>query len=229
MRVTGAERGDEDLALVRRCLDGDDEAWRRLVDLHRPGMIALARRILPDAEATDVVDAVIADVWERRKLARYEGRSALGTWLGSIAIHAALNARRSSAGRSRAIAMTTDRSDQRPSQPLERDAQRLADVLSAAIATLDPPNRVLVLMYYEQALSLDEIAIVLQRSKSTLSRALQQAREEIRAAAARLSHERFGTTLAALRQGADLGQLELDLRAACAPQRDRTDPRVSNS
>src|ERR1700681_2677475 len=99
MTVTGSDRAD-DLALVRRCLSGDEEAWRRLVQLHRQGMIDLAVRILPVADAADVVDAVIADLWERRKLARFAGRSALATWLGAVTINAALNARRSSASRS---------------------------------------------------------------------------------------------------------------------------------
>jgi RNA polymerase sigma-70 factor (ECF subfamily) len=228
MTVTGSDRAD-DLALVRRCLGGDEEAWRRLVRLHRQGMIDLARRILPGADAADVVDAVIADVWERRKLARFAGRSALATWLGAVTINAALNAKRSSASRSQTMVTPAAAPDVAASRPVDRDDASLARTLKDAIAVLPPGAKLLVLMYYEQGLTLDQAATLLKRSKSTLSRALQQARDRIRAEAERLAGERLGTTLAALRAGADLSELDFDLRAACAPGRDRLDRTVSNS
>jgi RNA polymerase sigma factor (sigma-70 family) len=193
-------------------------------------MIDLARRVLPAADAADVVDAAITDIWERRKLARYQGRSTLGTWLGAIALNAALNARRTATARGRTIVDRAASTDPAVSAAAgECDDLQLAAVLSEAIAALPPASKVLVLMYYEQNLTLDEAAVVLGRSKSTLSRALTAARERIRETAARLARERFGATLEALREGADLGQLDLDLRDACGGGRDRVGPRVSNS
>jgi RNA polymerase sigma-70 factor, ECF subfamily len=228
MTVTGSDRAD-DLALVRRCLGGDEEAWRRLVTLHRQGMIDLARRILPAADAADVVDQVIADIWERRKLARFAGRSALATWLGAVTINAALNAKRSSASRSHLMATTVDARDVAAPRSADRDEASLVRTLKDAIAVLPPEAKLLVLMYYEQGLTLDQAATLLKRSKSTLSRTLQQARDRIMAEAERLARERLGTTLGALRAGADLGQLEFDLRAACAHDRDRLDRPVSKT
>jgi RNA polymerase sigma-70 factor (ECF subfamily) len=228
MTVTGSDRAD-DLALVRRCLGGDEEAWRRLVQLHRQGMIDLALRILPGADAADVVDAVIADVWERRKLARFAGRSALATWLGAVTINASLNAKRSSASRSQTMVTTAAVPDVAAPRRVDRDDASLARTLKDAIAVLPPAAKLLVLMYYEQGLTLDQAATLLKRSKSTLSRALQQARDRIRAEAERLAGERLGTTLTALRAGADLSELDFDLRAACALGRDRLDRPVSNS
>jgi RNA polymerase sigma-70 factor (ECF subfamily) len=228
MTVTGSDRAD-DLTLVRRCLGGDEDAWRRLVRLHRQGMIDLARRILPGADAADVVDAVLADVWERRKLARFAGRSALATWLGAVTINAALNAKRSSASRLQMMVTTAAEPGVAAPRSADRDDASLARTLRDAIAVLPPDAKLLVLMYYEQGLTLDQAAMLLRRSKSTLSRSLQQARDRIRDEAERIARERFGTTLAALRAGTDLSQLEFDLRAACAHDRDRLDRPVSNS
>jgi RNA polymerase sigma factor (sigma-70 family) len=228
MTVTGSDRAD-DLALVRHCLGGDEEAWRRLVQLHRQRMVDLARRILPAADAADVVDAVIADVWERRKLARFAGRSALATWLGAVTINAALNAKRLSASRLQMMVTTTGEPDVAAPGPVDRNDERLVQVLKDAIAGLPPESKLLVLMYYEQELTLDQAAVLLKRSKSTLSRTLQQARDRILSDAERLARERLGTTLSALRSGADLGELEFDLRVACGHGRDRLDRPVSNS
>jgi RNA polymerase sigma-70 factor (ECF subfamily) len=228
MTVTGSDRAD-DLALVRQCLGGDEEAWHRLVQLHRQGMIVLARRILPAADATDAVDAVLADLWERRKLARFAGRSALATWLGAVTINAALNAKRSSASRSQMMVTPAAEPDVAAPASVDRSDESLARTLNDAISVLPPEAKLLVLMYYEQGLTLDQAAMLLKRSKSTLSRTLQQARDRIRAEADRIARERLGTTLAALRAGADLSQLEFDLRAACGHGRDRLDRPLSNS
>jgi RNA polymerase sigma-70 factor, ECF subfamily len=226
--VADRHAGDnDDPALVRRCLADEEEAWRALVDRHRPGMIELARRILPAGQAEEVVDGVIADLWRRRKLAAYEGRSSLRTWLGAVVMNAALNARRSAASRPESPA-EPDQPEPIASSSPAADERQFAAILHDAITSLSPSQKTLVLMYYEQGLTLDEIAAVLGGSKSTSSRRLREAREDIVAAAKRLAEAR-GTTLASLRDGVDLGQLDVDLRRACAAERHRRAGRVSNS
>jgi RNA polymerase sigma-70 factor (ECF subfamily) len=206
------ERHPDDAILVRRCLAGDADAWQALAEAHRRRMIALARRILPVQDAEDVVDAVLADLWERRKLIGYEGRSSLRTWLGAIVLNSALNARRASASRATLVAAVPPA----PAAAVDSTAARqLHTVLRDAIASLDAAMRTLVLLYYEQDLSLDAVGRLFGLSKSTLSRTLKDARERIRVEADRLSRERCGVPLAALREGIDLAQLDLDLRAAC--------------
>lgn len=212
---------EDDSTLVRRCLAGDAEAWETLVKTHRRGMITLARRILPVQDAEDVVDAVLADLWERRKLAGYEARSSLRTWLGAVVINRTLNARRAAASRAALVPPA-------PSDPPSGAApDQLRSVLRDAIASLEPSTRTLVLLYYEQDLPLDDIGRLLGLSKSTLSRALKQARERIRAEADRLARERWNTSLAWLREGVDLERLDLDLRAACGEPGNNSARRVS--
>lgn len=215
---------EDDSTLVRRCLAGDAEAWHTLVDRHRPGMISLARRILPVQDAEDAVDAVLADLWQRRRLARYEGRSSLRTWLGAVAINSALNARRAAASRAAADAAAAAPDYAATDRPPEQ----LHIVLREAIASLEPSIRIMVLLYYEQDLSLDAIGRLVGASKSTLSRALKHARERIRAEADRLAHERWDTSLAALREGVDLDRLEFDLREACGQPGNNRPRGVSN-
>lgn len=209
----------DDAALARRCREGDVDAWTLLVDRHRPALVQLARRFLARADAEDVVDGVIADIWERRKLERFEGRSTLATWLGAVVIHAALNARRNASVRARVVA-DAERADPAAEPDSVADRATLAQLLTDAIAALPSESKTLVLLYYEQDLTLDQAALVLARSKSTLSRTLRDARQAIRAYAESAARERFGTTLDALRAGADLSELDVDLRAACARRRD---------
>jgi len=225
--VTHRHSSGDDDTLVRRCLDDDPEAWRELVERHRTGMIELARRILPTAAAVDVVDAVIADLWQRRKLARYQGRSSLRTWLGAVVLNASLNARRALPPPDPADARFDGPHAAAPAVSTTEERE-LASILHDAIARLAPELKTIVLLYYEQGLTLDELTVVAGGSKSTLSRTLRHARRQILDNAQQLARDR-GTTLDALRHGIDLGQLDLDLRAACAAARDTRGPRVSNS
>jgi DNA-directed RNA polymerase specialized sigma24 family protein len=137
--------------------------------------------------------------------------------------HAAISARRGAGERPR----SEDSAPEAPAPGRDVDpgvaseAGRLLEtVLSDAIGLLGVDDRLLLLMYYEQGLTLDAIARVLGGSKSTLSRRLAHARDAIRTTAAGLARSRHGEELVALRAGVDSGQFEFDLRRACAPQRD---------
>jgi RNA polymerase sigma-70 factor (ECF subfamily) len=220
--VTGApERLElDDLYLAAACADGDNEAWRELRDRHVPFLRQFAGRLLRGVAATDLVDRVIADLWERRKMARYQGRSSLRTWLGAVVAHAALNQ-----GKLNRPEQTRDR--QRPqaagARPFESPdpegaeaARLLGTMTSEALAALPADDRLLLLLYYEQELTLDEIEPILQTSKATLSRRLRRVRELVRERVERRAHGLYGTSTDRLRDGVDLRRIEIDVEALLA-------------
>ena len=86
----------DDLYLATACAAGDEPAWNEFGARFFAFIRDFARRVIRDPAASDVADAVIADLWQRKKLARYEGRSTLRTWLGAIVAHAAINAAKQS-------------------------------------------------------------------------------------------------------------------------------------
>jgi RNA polymerase sigma-70 factor (ECF subfamily) len=87
---TGAETQTPYTDLLAAAQAGDHDALERLLAEARPRMIALALRVLGDAdEAEDAVQDAMVKVW--RNIGRFEGRAALGTWLHRIAINAALD------------------------------------------------------------------------------------------------------------------------------------------
>jgi len=72
-----------DLELVRSVLDGSEEGWRRFLERYSGLIEAMIRRYL-GAHDRDEIRSVYAEVLESlyfRKLAQFEGRSALSTWL----------------------------------------------------------------------------------------------------------------------------------------------------
>jgi RNA polymerase sigma-70 factor (ECF subfamily) len=77
-------------ALVAAAQNGKREAVERLLAAARPKLMALAMRVLGDADdAEDAVQEAMVKVW--RNLGRFEGRAQFTTWLHRIAINAALD------------------------------------------------------------------------------------------------------------------------------------------
>jgi RNA polymerase sigma-70 factor (ECF subfamily) len=82
-----------DEALIREIANGNQLAMRTLFVRHQVRVYRFILRILRDRSlAEDVVSEVFLDVWRRAD--RFEGRSAVSTWLLSIARHKALTALR---------------------------------------------------------------------------------------------------------------------------------------
>lgn len=82
--LTGQAANDSDDELVRRCLDGDEDAWRTLVRRHSPLVWAAARRAgLCDADASDVFQTV----WRIavQDLSRVRHAERFGRWLARTA------------------------------------------------------------------------------------------------------------------------------------------------
>ncbi len=209
----------DDLYLAWACVQGEDAAWREVAQLHFPFIRSFARRYLPAEAATDTADEVIADLWERRKLERYYGRSSLRTWLGALVAHHAINvtetvrrhARKSGALRVMAAETQEAASDDTAADAQARDTLRA--ILSESFRALPAQTRVLLQLYYEQELTLDEIGRSLHVSPAALSRRLKHARETLRADIEARARRRAGVPADALREGVDLARLEVDLGA----------------
>ncbi len=70
-------------ALIRRLLEGDEEAFGRLVEAYHARLVTLARAYVADpAAAEEVVQETWLAVLEG--LPRFEGRSSLKTWIFRI-------------------------------------------------------------------------------------------------------------------------------------------------
>lgn len=218
----------DDLYLATACARGEEEAWEECARRHFAFIRDFARRYLRDPQARDVADEVIADLWRRGKIGRFDGRSTLRTWLGAVVAHAALNALKASRRR---VPLDSDEFQSWRGLNEPRDAPRPAEeesravlrqVVSEALRAMPSEGRLLLLLHYEQGLSLDQMSLVIGASKSTMSRRLKSVCNELRAAVEALARARFGASTDALRAGVDLGDLDLDLRAlvGASPARD---------
>ena len=206
----------DDLYLASACAQGEESAWEECLARHGGFVRGFARRFLREPAASDVADQVIADLWERRKMARYEGRSTLRTWLGAIVAHAALNVVKADR---RWLPLESEgpgprrqeHSGSRPDVAATEDRSLFESLVREAMEGLPAEDKLLILLHYEQDLTLDEMAIAVGGSKAGLSRRLKGARERLRASIDSLAQSRTGLSAETLRSGIDLRRLQLDL------------------
>jgi RNA polymerase sigma-70 factor (ECF subfamily) len=205
----------DDLYLAQACALHDEGAWAECATVHFGFMREFAGRFLRNADAVEVTDRVIAELWEKRKLAGYQGRSSLRTWLGTVVANAAIQAGKAIRRRTAVTERESAAAAPLPAaSPDEREAARLlAEVAAGAIHVLPPEEKLLLLLHYEQNLTLEQIAPLLATSKATLSRRLKRLREDLRASIERAAREKYRSTATEVRAQVDLSRTDMDLGA----------------
>ncbi|MCB1836668.1 MAG: RNA polymerase subunit sigma-70, partial [Alcanivoracaceae bacterium] len=78
---------DEDADFIAALKAGDEQAFSRLVRHHHRVLLAVARGLVGESEAEEVVQ--LAWIKAHRALPTFEGRSALRTWLSRIVMNEA--------------------------------------------------------------------------------------------------------------------------------------------
>ena len=77
--------------LLERARAGDEQAFRRLVEPHRPGLLAHSYRVLGSVDdAEDALQEALVRTW--RGLPGFQGRSSLRSWLYRIVTNTSLDA-----------------------------------------------------------------------------------------------------------------------------------------
>ena len=170
-----------DKELITRVLAGDPTAERALYDAHVDRVFRLSYRLAGDADlAQDFTQETFVRAFS--KLHEFEGRSALATWLHSIAVSVALNGlRRVRKHRQREVELDeTQDVFVKTAREAEPD---LKDRLKIAIASLPEHYRAVFVMYDMEGYSHEEIGgalgVPVGTSKARLSRARERLREQL--------------------------------------------------
>lgn len=177
----------QDVNLAR---NGDEGAFRRLVERHSRSVFQVAFRMMgnePDAE--DVVQETFLKAY--RELKRFEARSAFGTWLHRIAVNCAYDLLRKRP-RQKADPLETEEG-QGPALTLEADELTRPDRLMfsaevqrrvhAAMNGLTPAERSAFVLRHLEGRSIDEIGTMLglqvSATKHSIFRAVQKMRRAL--------------------------------------------------
>jgi RNA polymerase sigma-70 factor (ECF subfamily) len=171
-----------DAALARRCLAGDEAAWRALVDGHGPRVfsVCLASGLRP-SEAEDVCQEVMVSAL--RSLRGFGG-CRLSTWLYRITRRRIADHLRSRHRRDVALGFPGDPGFPDAEAPLQRDAAArgaLYRELRRELARLPEPTRSVLIAYHVGEVPVREIALELGMPENTVKSHLRRGRGLVRA------------------------------------------------
>ena len=168
-----------DLALACACSAGNEAAWDHFVSEFRPALYRAADAIDRTGRAREMADALYGELFSRSLFRYFHGRSSMATWLRSLVSQRFVDRMRE-----------TPRLDPLPdeverSAPAERtDRSRfvaaMQAVLAAAIAALEPRDRLRLRCYYAEGATLAHIGRVTRESEATVSRQLARTRKAMR-------------------------------------------------
>ncbi len=178
----------EEAALIRRANDGDQEAFRILVERYQGAVYNLAYRMLGDPqEAEDAAQEIFVRIY--RQLAQYDSERKFSTWVLAIATNYCidqLRRRRLQLVPLENIIPWARAGEAGPEgAALDREAQ---DEVQQLLRTLPEKYRAPLVLRYWQDLSCAEIAEVLKVPEGTVKTQLHRARKAL----GRLIEEREG-------------------------------------
>lgn len=179
-RAAAAEMQD----LVERAKRGDNRAFEKIVRTYRPRIFALSLHLTGrSSDADDVTQEVFLRVY--RKLAQFEGRSELYTWLYRIALHRAINLRRQRGRHSmadvddpRVLAAVAVDAGGDPARAVELKESYARLVM--AFDQLSPVLRSTVALVSLQGMPHKEAAQVLGTTEGTVAWRIHEARRRLR-------------------------------------------------
>ena len=160
---------DDDGGLIRRCLTGDERAYRELVERYQSRVFSLALRMVRQREdAEDLTQETFVRAYRARH--RYTPSAPPGAWLRRIGINLAIShLRRQKLARflPARLYMAPDRRDY--------DRAEARDVVGKAMAVLSPKLRAAVVLHYYDGLTREEIAAVLGVPAGTVASRIAKA------------------------------------------------------
>ncbi len=170
--------------ILRRCLAGDEQAYRELVELYQRQVFSLARRMVGSAEdAEDLTQETFVRMF--KALDRYDATRPFPAWLFTIATRLCIDHLRRRRVRPVSMARHDPASDEdytleiedrglRPDEHAEHAEEegRVRDLID----TLPHHYRVVVLLRHQQDLSYEEIAEALHLPLGTVKARIHRAR-----------------------------------------------------
>ena len=196
----------EDLALACACAEGIEKAWEFFIAHFRQDLRNAASAMLrgsgqaDDTRAEELADSLYAELYgirfaadgRRKSLFEYfHGRSKLSTWLRAVLAQKQVDMFRTS-GRTVSLEDEMESESQLEitgsaesagashDPDRERYLGRFDKALSAALASLETRDRMILACYYVDRLTLAEIGRLLREHESTVSRQLERLRQALR-------------------------------------------------
>ncbi|MGI6084563.1 MAG: RNA polymerase sigma factor [Acetivibrionales bacterium] len=167
----------EDIVQVRKCLNGQKDAFEMLVAKYKNLVYSIAyNSLLNKNEAADVTQEVFLKAWAN--LSRYNPEFSFKTWIARITVNHCINLNQ----KSRRIIIWDDDemgkiiADKDNPEDAALNSERRQDIRNA-INMLPDKYRIVIHLYHEQSLSYEEICNITGYPMSIVKNRLYRARK----------------------------------------------------
>ena len=171
-------QGTSDEVLIGRIASGDRLAMQVLFARHHVRVYRFVLRLVRDESvAEDLISDVFLDVW--RQADRFEGRSAVPTWLLAIARFKALTALRRKPDEAldeEAVEAIEDQSDD-PEKALSKKDKSAA--IRECLTGLSADHREIIDLVYYHEKSVEEVALIVGIPENTVKTRMFYARKRL--------------------------------------------------
>lgn len=169
---------EQEKELLRRAREGDEEAFREIINLHQRQVAATVMGMLGNCpEAEDVGQEVFIQFF--RSLERFRGESRVATYLTRIALNLAVNELRRRKKEKQLLAAGAEGllKASNSSQEERNDTRRL---LAQALQQLEPRFREVIVLRFLNGYSTEETARLLKLPLGTVLSRLSRAQMKLR-------------------------------------------------
>jgi RNA polymerase sigma-70 factor, ECF subfamily len=167
-----------DEVLIGRIANGDRMAMQVLYARHHVRVFRFVRRLVPDeTTAEDLISEVFLDVW--RQAGRFEGRSAVSTWVLAIARFKALSALRKKPDApldEESLGAVEDPADD-PQETLEKKDK--SALIRKCLSRLSAEHRAIIDLVYYHDMSVEEAAQIVGIPENTVKTRMFYARKRL--------------------------------------------------
>jgi RNA polymerase sigma-70 factor (ECF subfamily) len=161
--------------MVKRAREGDRESFDELVKSHQEGLRSFLAHRVEASEVDDVIQDVFVAAW--RALPSYDGRSQFRTWLFAIAFNKVRDHYRQKMRRISEVYAPNAEAIVSDADPFS--AKDLSLSVRQLLTHLSESQHEVILLYYQDELTLAEIANVLNRNLSTVKYQFFQAHAKL--------------------------------------------------
>jgi len=177
-RPLSATQAASDDVLIARIAQGDRLAMQVLYGRHHVRVFRFGFRLVRDEQvAEDLISEVFLDVW--RQAGKFEGRSAVSTWLLAITRFKALSAlrRRKDAELDDEAANAIEDTSDDPEVAVQKKDK--SGALRKCLTALSPEHREIVDLVYYHEKSVEEVAEIVGIPENTVKTRLFYARKKL--------------------------------------------------
>lgn len=180
-RMHKASAVSKDLEDVRRCLQGDGDAYRRLIERHQGRISGMMWRFSRDADVhADLVQDVFVEAY--RGLRNYRGTAPFEHWLSRVATHVGYQHwKRQKRESALQMVPLEDWHELAEDPPEEIDPTEAAQRLHQLLEQLPPRDRLVLTLRYVEDRSVEQTAAMTGWSQTMVKVQTWRAKRKLRA------------------------------------------------